>query len=95
MQQIIDAIRNAGKIPVLAKVLYRADVPSFDARIQQYNQVINELIAANSLTVIPPDFYTFFKTNPSQLGDGLHPNGIGYQSMSPLWYNSLVGVVFP
>jgi lysophospholipase L1-like esterase len=96
MQQIIDVIRNAGKIPVLAKVLYRADVPSFDARIQQYNQVINELVTQNSLTVrTPPDFYTFFQTNPSQLGDGLHPNGVGYQSMSLLWYDSLVGVVFP
>ena len=94
MQQLIDAIRNAGKIPVLAKVLYQTN-PNVDARIQEYNQVINELVVQNSLTVTPPDFYTFFKTNPSQLGDGLHPNGVGYQSMSQLWYNSLVGVVFP
>jgi lysophospholipase L1-like esterase len=94
MQQLIDVIRNAGKIPVLAKVLYQTN-PNVDARIQLYNQVINELIVANRLTVTPPDFYNFFKTNPSQLGDGLHPNGVGYQSMSPLWYNSLVGVVFP
>ena len=94
MQQLIDVIRNAGKIPVLAKVLYQIN-PNADPRIQQYNQVINELVTQNNLTVVPPDFYTFFKTNPSQLGDGLHPNGVGYQSMSPLWYNSLVGVVFP
>jgi lysophospholipase L1-like esterase len=94
MQQIINVIRNAGKIPVLAKVLYQAN-PNVDARIQEYNQVINELIVANSLTVIPSDFYNFFKTNPSLLPDGLHPNGVGYQSMSPLWYNSSVNVVFP
>ena len=62
MQQIIDAIRDAGKIPVLAKVLYQTN-PSADPRIQEYNQVINELIVANSLTVMPPDFYNFFKTN--------------------------------
>ena len=79
---------------MLAKVLYQTN-PSVDPRIQQYNQVINELIVANSLTVMPPDFYTFFKTNPSLLPDGLHPNGVGYQSMSSLWYNSLVNVVFP
>jgi lysophospholipase L1-like esterase len=94
MQQIIDVIRNAGKIPVLAKVLYQTN-PSADPRVQQYNQVITELMVANSLTVSPPDFYTFFKTNPSQLGDGLHPNGVGYQSMSALWYNSVGNVVFP
>jgi lysophospholipase L1-like esterase len=94
MQQIINVIRNAGKIPVLAKVLYQAN-PSADPGIQEYNQVINELVTQNSLTVTPPDFYNFFKTNPSLLPDGLHPNGIGYQSMSPLWYNSLGNVVFP
>ena len=94
MQQIIDVIRNAGKIPVLAKVLYQTN-PSVDPRIQQYNQVINELIVANSLTVIPPDFYTYYMTNPSLLPDGLHPNGVGYQSMSSLWYNSIVNMVFP
>jgi lysophospholipase L1-like esterase len=66
-----------------------------DPRIQQYNQVINELMVTNNLTVTPPDFYTFFKANPNLLPDGLHPNGVGYQSMSPLWYNSLVNVVFP
>jgi lysophospholipase L1-like esterase len=94
MQQIIDVIRNAGKIPVLAKVLYQTNL-SVDPRVQQYNQVINELMVANSLTVLPPDFYAFFATNPSLLPDGLHPNGVGYQSMSTLWYNSLVNVVFP
>jgi len=89
-----DAQVDGHVIPVLAKVLYQTN-PNVDARIQLYNQVINELIVANRLTVTPADFYNFFKTNPSQLGDGLHPNGVGYQSMSPLWYNSLVGVVFP
>jgi lysophospholipase L1-like esterase len=94
MQQIIDTIRNAGKIPVLAKVLYQTD-PTRDTLIQQYNQVITELVTQNNLTVAPPDFYTFFQTNPNLLPDGLHPNGVGYQSMAPLWYNSLVNVVFP
>jgi lysophospholipase L1-like esterase len=94
MQQIINAIKGVGKIPVLAKVLYQTN-PSVDPRIQQYNEVIKQLITENNLTVTPPDFYTFFKTNPNLLPDGLHPNGVGYQSMSPLWYNSLVNVVLP
>jgi lysophospholipase L1-like esterase len=94
VQQIINAIISAGKIPVLAKVLYQTNL-SVDPRVQQYNQVINELIVMNNLTMIPPDFYAFFKSSPSLLPDGLHPNGVGYQSMSTLWYNSLVNVVFP
>ena len=49
MQQIIDAIKGAGKIPVLAKVLYQSN-PSVDAAIQQYNLVINELVTQNNLT---------------------------------------------
>jgi lysophospholipase L1-like esterase len=57
---------------------------------QGYNQAINELVAANNITVIPPDFYTWFQNNPNQLqSDGLHPNGIGYQSMANLWFNAL------
>jgi lysophospholipase L1-like esterase len=94
LQQLIDAIRNAGKMPVLAKALYQTN-PTRDPLIQQYNQVINELVTQNNLPVVPPDFYTLFKTNPSLLGDELHPNGGGYQSMSTLWYNSSVKVVFP
>jgi lysophospholipase L1-like esterase len=93
MQQIITSILNAGKTPILAKVLYQTN-PSKDPLIQQYNQVIEELASQNNLQTIPrPDFYTFFKNNPSLLPDGLHPNGSGYQSMATLWYNAISGLL--
>jgi lysophospholipase L1-like esterase len=48
------------------------------------------LVATNNITVIPPDLYSWFQAHPSQLGsDGLHPTGIGYQSMATLWFNAL------
>ena len=89
MQTIIDKIKAAVKTPLLAKVPY-ASAPGFsDASIQEYNAAIDELKVANGITVIPPDFYAWFKTHPDQLADELHPNGTGYQSMANLWFNAL------
>ena len=75
MQQIIDAINNAGKKACLAKPPIAlgdsadgakyAD-PDTGARsvlIKDYNDVINELKndPSNDITVTPPNFYNFFK----------------------------------
>jgi lysophospholipase L1-like esterase len=89
MQQILSAIFSAGKTAYLAKVPYttlsRYDILS----IQEYNGVIDELVVANGISVIPPDFYSWFQAHTSQLADGLHPNGTGYQSMANLWSSAL------
>jgi lysophospholipase L1-like esterase len=97
MQAIITAIKNEGKIPYLAKVPYvdssnlnfPPGVNFSDESIQQYNQAIDELIFDNDIWVIPPDFYTYFLSNPGELVDGIHPNGVGYQSMANLWNSAL------
>jgi lysophospholipase L1-like esterase len=99
MQAIITAIKNAGKVPYLAKVPYVDPTnPSFpagvsfsDAAIQQYNQAIDELVAdpLNNISVIPPDYYSWFLSNKGQLADGFHPNGTGYQSMATKWFEVL------
>ena len=57
--------------------------------LQEYNQVIDELVAANTIGVMPPDFYCYFENNPAQIADGLHPNGLGYQSMAQGWLDVL------
>jgi lysophospholipase L1-like esterase len=82
MQQIISAVLGAGKTPYLAKVPYSSQPLLSDASIREYNTVINELVVANGITVTPPDFYTWFQSNPGQLADTVHPNGTGYQSMA-------------
>ena len=89
MQKMISAIKTVGKIPYLAKVPYTLD-PARNANILEYNQVIDELVTVNTITVTPPDFYGWFQANQGQLADPLHPNGAGYQSMANLWRNALV-----
>ena len=72
MKQIIDAINNAGKEVVLAKINIalgdgRFTAPYFDPNqgvrslnIKQFNLVIDELRAENGISIAAPDFYTFF-----------------------------------
>jgi len=95
MQQIIDAINGAGKIANLAKIPVTLPLGGpQDTIIQEYNLVIDELIAdpANNIFTAAPDFYTYFQTNaPVEYIDTIHPNGIGYQSMANLW----IGVLAP
>ena len=95
MQQIIDAILAAGKIPILAKVPVVIDHCSHldktprNLLIQEYNQVIERLVSKNGIIFTPPDFYNYFKKNKEQFHDRIHPNGKGYQSMATLWFNAL------
>ena len=90
MKQIISAVLASGKIPLLAKVPYNdQQCPSCNQFIRDYNIAIDELVADYGIPVIPPDFYTYYQNNLSELADGLHPNGIGYQSMSDLWFTAI------
>ncbi len=92
MQRIITSLKQSNKIPILAKVPFIVNAPvSQDRLIQDYNLVIDELVAANGITVTPPDFYNYFKQNPGQLTDNIHPNGAGYKAMADLWFQSLAG----
>lgn len=92
IQRIVTSLKQSNKIPILAKVPFiRNASASQDRLIQDYNLVIDELVASNAITVTPPDFYTYFKQNPSQLPDNIHPNGAGYQAMANLWFQALAG----
>jgi lysophospholipase L1-like esterase len=89
IQTIISAVIAAGKTPYLAKVPYTTDVRISNASIQEYNVAIDELKSENGILVTPPDFYSWFLSHTSQLADGIHPNGNGYQSMANLWSSVL------
>ena len=90
MQQMITLVANAGKQAYLAKIPYaKGSKTALNNLIQQYNQVIDQLISENSISVAAPDFYSYFKLNLSEYSDDLHPNGIGYQSMAVLWSDAL------
>jgi lysophospholipase L1-like esterase len=85
MQTIISAIIAAGKTPYLAKVPYTTDAGISNASILEYNAAIDELRVSNGISVAAPDFYAWFQSHQSELADGIHPNGTGYQSMATLW----------
>jgi lysophospholipase L1-like esterase len=96
MQNIVNAILATGSKKVfLAKVLPFIGNATKNTTVQQYNQVIDELVtdnAASGLVFVGPDFYSYFTAHPEQVSaDGIHPNGTGYAAMAPLWKDSLVG----
>jgi lysophospholipase L1-like esterase len=75
MQQIIDAVFAAGKVPYLAKIPFllgsSSTGPQFtdpdnadeNMLIIQYNQIIDQLAFDNGVPVTPPDFYNHFRDN--------------------------------
>jgi lysophospholipase L1-like esterase len=83
MQRIITNLKQAKKIPLLAKVPFVVNASaSRDQLIRDYIVVIDELVATNNIRVTPPDFYAYLKQNPGQLPDTVHPNGEGYQAIA-------------
>ena len=90
MQQIITAIINDGKEVYLAYALYIINKPNTIPRIQAYNRVVDTLVNDNGISVIPPDFYTYFEDHQDEYTDQEHPDGTGYNSMATLWYESLI-----
>jgi lysophospholipase L1-like esterase len=92
LRKIILQVKASNKTPLLAKVPYGtyASDPSDDQVLIDYNVVIDQLVGEHNIMVTPPDFYSHFKNNQSELFDDKHPNGFGYQSMADLWYDALV-----
>ncbi|MCK5267074.1 MAG: discoidin domain-containing protein, partial [Spirochaetes bacterium] len=88
IQQMINMIKNDGKDVFLAKVPFTLEQAT-NTVIQEYNQVIDELVVENSIQVNQPDFYSYFEAHQNEFSDSLHPNGNGYQSMGNLWFNAL------
>jgi lysophospholipase L1-like esterase len=93
MQRMITAIRNAGRVALLAK--HTAVIPvdgPIDSAIQEYNQVIDELAADvnNGIPVPPPDFYTYFRARTgTHYSNAFEPNGLGYAAMGELWRQAI------
>ena len=101
IQQMITMILGKRKVPYLAKapIAYGSSSHGdpfgdpFSAakniRIQEYNQVIDNLIVKNGIRLVPPDFYSHFENNPQEYSDNLHMNGTGYRSLAAIWLDAL------
>ena len=96
MRQILDLVVAAGKQAALAKLPPITSnlgiVPTSPAVmtqfVQEYNQVIDELVIEYGLPPAP-DFYAYFAANPGELADGVHPTSVGYQEMALRWADAL------
>lgn len=104
VQQIITAVRGAGKGIFLAQAPPDLTDSVRDARIQAYNIAIAELVndpANGFVGYAPPDFHTYFSDSlngpdTSSVNDLMtagtpYPNGEGYRSMATLWCIALRG----
>ena len=80
--QVVAKVRAAGKIPVIARVPFRVGSPQdFPARL---NAVVDEVTREQGL-VPGPDLYSYFRANPGQLEDGLHPDAAGAREVIRRW----------
>lgn len=82
MQTIIDRVRAAGHVPILARIPYASD--GHHSTIPAFNAVVDQLRRDNSLHA-GPDLYAYFRAHPGQLRDGLHPDQQGIEAMNRLW----------
>ncbi|WP_437925693.1 GDSL-type esterase/lipase family protein [Sorangium sp. So ce291] len=89
MQELIDIIQAAGRVPVLARIPFSPD-GNHDA-LDVFNQAIDELTQENSLAP-GPDLYAWFKAHPEQLTDQVHPDPAGRVAMNKLWADAVDGL---
>ncbi|WP_437810086.1 SGNH/GDSL hydrolase family protein [Sorangium sp. So ce1078] len=85
LQELIDRIEAAGRVPVLARIPFSPD-GNHDT-LDVFNQAIDELTLENAL-VPGPDLYAWFEGHPEQLKpspDLVHPLPAGLVAMNKLW----------
>jgi lysophospholipase L1-like esterase len=85
MQQLVQTVIAAGKIPVVPTIPYSTD-PKKMANIPALNDQIRALYLAYPIIVPGPDLWTYFMNNPQYIStDHLHPNAQGCVAYRTLW----------
>ncbi|HEX8728231.1 MAG TPA: SGNH/GDSL hydrolase family protein [Ktedonobacterales bacterium] len=98
MQIVINKIKAAGHVPVLARippVIYvGSGQAQLTAEIEAINQQIDALTLANHL-ISGPDLYAVIGKDPQGLlqKDGIHPNGNGKKAINNAWYLAMRNVL--
>jgi acyl-CoA thioesterase-1 len=94
MQAMIDMVKAAGKIPIIPRIPYSADIGYTNTA--PYNAVVDALVASNNL-IAGPDLFAHFMAHPEEFTcppcggratDMLHPNDTGLAAMNQLWTES-------
>jgi len=91
LQTLVDKIKQAGHIPILAHLPYISGRgKSIDQEIQALNAVIDSITQTNGL-MTGPDLYQLFRTHSATylLPDGIHPTPAGAIAMNLAWFQAL------
>jgi hypothetical protein len=89
MQALVDRIRAAGRVPILASIPYAAD--GHHTVIPAFNRVLDDVRRRNGLTA-GPDLYRWFLDHPEQLRDGVHSDERGIVAINLLWAEAVDGL---
>jgi lysophospholipase L1-like esterase len=95
MQQLVQAVTSAGKIPVVPTIPYSTE-PIHLANTPVLNAQIAALYKANPAVVAGPDLWSFFKNNPRYLSsDHVHPSAQGCVAYRTLWAQFAATAIYP
>jgi lysophospholipase L1-like esterase len=85
MQQLVQTVIAAGKIPVVPTIPYSTD-PKRIVNIPALNDQIRALYLAYPMIVPGPDLWSYFVNNPQYISsDHVHPNAQGCVAYRTLW----------
>jgi lysophospholipase L1-like esterase len=92
---MIDAVLDAGKVPVLPKIPH-AEEPGVLDNLPAYNAAVEKLWEEyGSKLVHGPDLDAYLTEHTEYLsGDGVHPNSEGYEAMRQLWADTMYQNVY-
>jgi len=91
---MIQAVLDAGKIPVLPKIPYAVN-PDVGNYLADYNAMIDKIYDEYPQVIKGPDFYTIFEEHPEYLSsDGVHPESEGYDQMRRIWAQTMYQNVY-
>lgn len=95
LNSLLDKLKGAAPnaLVVVAQITPLGNGSSTQA-IETYNMAVGDLVqkrvaAGEHISLV--DMYTGFPT--SELGDGVHPNEMGYSRMADVWYAAISGIL--
>ena len=91
---MIQAVLNAGKVPILPKIPFSTN-PDVGDNVPYYNAMIDKIYEEFPEVVKGVDFYAFFEEHPDYLSsDGVHPNDTGYAEMRKIWAETMYQSIY-
>ena len=79
LRTIITRLQAAGKSVFVPRIPFKNS-----SDVRPYNAVLDQIVASTGASR-GPDLYAHFSAHKDELGDGVHPNGKGSDSMNRLW----------